>query len=113
MSGPIRFIILAIVIGIKKSRYVCFVKKVCSVQSIHTELAKLYSQKLIAGRCASQVFGDASSICRACLIRRNGIKRDEIGIIKWRIRCMNYKRVSVLTIALTVCAGPRWRLQPR
>ena len=47
MSGPIRFIILAIVIGIKKSRYVCFVKKLCSVQSIHTELAKLYSQKVI------------------------------------------------------------------
>jgi hypothetical protein len=39
--------ILAIVIGIKKSRYVCFVKKLCSVQSIHTELAKLYSQKVI------------------------------------------------------------------
>ena len=47
MSGPIKFRILAIVIGIKKSRYVCFVKKLCSVQSIHTELAKLYSQKVI------------------------------------------------------------------
>ena len=47
MSGPIRFIILAIVIGIKKSRCVCFVRKLCSVQSIHTELAKLYSKKVI------------------------------------------------------------------
>jgi len=47
MSGPIKFMILAIVVGIKKSRYVCFVKKLCSVQSIHTELAKLYSQKVI------------------------------------------------------------------
>ncbi|KAF5407531.1 MAG: hypothetical protein Udaeo2_23510 [Candidatus Udaeobacter sp.] len=38
--------ILAIVIGIKIS--VClFRKKFCSVQSIHTELAKLYSQKAI------------------------------------------------------------------
>src|SRR5260370_7782046 len=47
MSGPIKFMILAIVVGIKKSRYVCFVKKLCSVQSIHTELAKLYSQNVI------------------------------------------------------------------
>ena len=50
MSGPIRFMILAIVIGIKNLRYVCFVRKLCSVQSIHTELAKLYSQKVICAR---------------------------------------------------------------
>ncbi len=47
MSGPIKFRILAIVIGIKNLGYVCFVRKLCSVQSIHTELAKLYSQKVI------------------------------------------------------------------
>ncbi len=47
MSGPIRFMILAIVIGIKNLGYVCFVRKLCCVQSIHTELAKLYSQKVM------------------------------------------------------------------
>jgi hypothetical protein len=40
--------ILAIVIGIKNLGYVCFVRKLCCVQSIHTELAKLYSKKVIS-----------------------------------------------------------------
>jgi hypothetical protein len=48
MSGPIRFMILAIVIGIKNLGYLCFVRKLCSVQSIHTEFAKLYSKKVIS-----------------------------------------------------------------
>ena len=48
MSGPIRFRILAIVIDIKNLGCVCFVGKLCGVQSIHTELAKLYSQKVIS-----------------------------------------------------------------
>ena len=46
MSGPIKFRILAIVIGIKNLGYVCFV---CSVQSIHTELANLYSRTVACG----------------------------------------------------------------
>ena len=47
MSDPTRFMILAIVIGIKNIGYVCFVRRLCCVQSIHTELAKLYSKKVI------------------------------------------------------------------
>jgi hypothetical protein len=58
MSGPIKFRILAIVIGIKKLGYVCFVRKLCSVQSIHTELAKLYSQKVISRMvCLAYLWG--------------------------------------------------------
>src|SRR5215470_17180082 len=48
MSGPIRFMILAIVIGIKKSRICLFRKKVVLRSIHHTELAKLYSQKVIS-----------------------------------------------------------------
>jgi hypothetical protein len=48
MSGPIRFMILAIVISTKNLRYVCFVRTLCVVQSIHTELADLYSQKVVS-----------------------------------------------------------------
>src|SRR4029077_6334283 len=48
MSGPIKFRIVAIVIGIKKLGYVCFVRKLCSVHSIHPELTKLYSKKEIS-----------------------------------------------------------------
>ena len=58
MSGPIRFMILAIALGIKKLGYVCFVRKLCSVQSIHTELAKLYSQKVISRMgCPADLWG--------------------------------------------------------
>ena len=74
MSGPIRFMILAIVIGIKKSRYVCFVRKLCSVQSIYTELAKLYSKKVISRTVCLADFGDESSIHQAFLVREGGIK---------------------------------------
>jgi hypothetical protein len=35
--------------GIKDLGYVCFVRKLCAVQSIHTGLADLYSQKVISG----------------------------------------------------------------
>jgi hypothetical protein len=37
-----------IVIGIKDLGDVCFVGKLCGVQFIHTELADLYSQKVIS-----------------------------------------------------------------
>ena len=49
MSGPIRFMILAIVIGIKNLGYVCFVRKLCCVQSIHTDPADLYSLGIMCG----------------------------------------------------------------
>jgi hypothetical protein len=70
MSGPAKLRILAIVIGIKKLGYVCFVRKLCSVQSIHTELAKLYSKKVI-----SRV------VCRADL---SGRKFDPPGLFRQR-----------------------------
>jgi hypothetical protein len=47
MSGPIKFMILAIVVGIKKSPICLFLKRVVLRSSIHTDLAKLYSQKVI------------------------------------------------------------------
>jgi hypothetical protein len=37
-------------------RYVCFVTTLCVVQSVHTELAELYSQKVIARQCGSRIF---------------------------------------------------------
>jgi hypothetical protein len=49
MSGPIRFMILAIVIGIKKSLICLFRKKVGSVQPIHTDPVDFYSRKVMCG----------------------------------------------------------------
>ena len=74
MSGPTRLRIEAIVTGIKNFGYVCFVRKLCSVQSIHTELAKLYSQKVISPWCSPPISGDESSIHQAFLVRGSGIK---------------------------------------
>jgi hypothetical protein len=49
MSGPIRFMILAIVIGTKNLRYVCFVRRLGSVQPIHTDPVDFYSQGVMCG----------------------------------------------------------------
>ena len=86
MSGPIKFMILAIVIGIKKSRCVCFVRKLCSVQSIHTELAELYSKKVISRVvCPAGSLGEGSSIPQAFLVRRSGIKTGlPVVLNKWK-----------------------------
>jgi hypothetical protein len=47
MSGPIRFMILAIVLSIKKSLTCLFRKDVVQRSIIHTKLGDLYSQKVI------------------------------------------------------------------
>jgi hypothetical protein len=44
MSGPIKFMILAIVVGIEKSPTCLFLKIVVQRSTIHTELAQLYSE---------------------------------------------------------------------
>jgi hypothetical protein len=48
MSGPIRFMILAIVLSIKKSLTCLFRKDVVQRSIIHTKLGDLYSQKVIS-----------------------------------------------------------------
>jgi hypothetical protein len=101
MSGPIKFRILAIVIGIKNLGYVCFVRKLCCVQSIHTELAELYSRKLIVRRCALWALGDLSSICQACLVKKWNRERTRSVLLNGKDKCMN--RVIAVTIALSVC----------
>jgi Luciferase-like monooxygenase len=44
MSGPIKFMILAIVVGIEKSPTYLFLKIVVQRSTIHTDLAQLYSE---------------------------------------------------------------------
>jgi hypothetical protein len=76
MSGPIRFRILAIVIGIKKSRICLFRKKVVQRSIHHTELAKLYSQKVISRMvCLADLRGgkfDPPGLSRQREWNRNG-----------------------------------------
>ena len=86
MSGPIKFRILAIVIGIKNLGYVCFVRKLCSVQSIHTELAKLYSQKVISRMvCPADLWGekfDPPGLSRQRARNKNGAV--PVVLNKWK-----------------------------
>ena len=46
-SIRVRRILLMILIFMLRIRYACFVTTLCIVQSLHTELAELYSQKMI------------------------------------------------------------------
>ncbi len=75
MSGPIKFRILAIVVGIKKSRICLFRKKVVQ-RSIHSyRIGKVIFQESDLPYGAPRgSLGEESSIHQAFLVRGTGIK---------------------------------------
>src|SRR5439155_11101067 len=91
MSGPIRFMILAIVIGIKKSRICLFRKKVVE-RSIHSYRIRkvIFQESDLPHGCAPRIFGGKSSIPPGLSRQREWNKnggRD--GCIKQMEGCMN------------------------
>jgi hypothetical protein len=83
MSGPIRFMILAIVIGIKNFRYVCFVRRLCSVQTIYTDPVDFYSQGVRCGIVRPtdlpEMISGLSEEFFCCV---NGIKRRNASLVR-------------------------------
>jgi len=79
MSGPIRFMILAIVIGIRKSPICLFRKEVVQRSIDSYRIARVIFPK--TDRPTLRLVGswDLSSICQACLVKKNGIKKGRGG----------------------------------
>jgi hypothetical protein len=87
MSGPIRFRILAIVIGIKKSRICLFRKKVVQ-RSIHSyRIGKVIFQESDLPHGGPRGFlGDESSIHQVFLVRGEWNKNGAAPVLlnKWK-----------------------------
>jgi hypothetical protein len=75
MSGPIKFMILAIVIGIKKSRICLFRKKVVQRSIDSYRIGKvIFQESDLPHGVPWQISGEGSSIHQVFLVRGSGIE---------------------------------------